>query len=391
MKRTLSLILLSSLLYTVQSATAQVRPDDITRIRREVKRTEEASSEAARDWSRSRRLPRRIVQRNGRVVELVGMSNGRPMYVTAVNDFAAGITGTQHLYPGGRLGLNLTGAGLEIGVWDGGSPLADHRELTGRVTSVDNSVVDDHATHVAGTVAATGVDRRARGMAYESKVRAYSWTNDATEMTNEGDRGLLISNHSYTIVAGWYYGDIEGDGDRWYWLGDPRISSTEDHIFGFYDIPAVQFDRVAYSSPYYLPVVAAGNERTDRGPSSGTYRALDTNGNYQTYNVSSRPIRPDGADQGFDTISGAAVAKNVLTVGSIGVNDLDGNPRISTFSSFGPTDDGRIKPDIVGVGERVFSLSSSGTGAYQLSSGTSMATPNVSGSLLLLQEYYSQI
>jgi hypothetical protein len=148
-------------------------------------------------------LPRRVRQQDGRVIELVGVSNGRPIYLTSVNDFASGITGTRTLYPGQVLGLDLTGLGYEIGIWDGGHPLQDHRELLQRVTAVDNAEISNHATHVAGTLAATGIDPRARGMAYESTLRAYSWGNDATEMTNEGERGLLVSNHSYTVIAGW--------------------------------------------------------------------------------------------------------------------------------------------------------------------------------------------
>ena len=391
LRRFLYIVLLSSFAYSAQPAAAQVRPDEIARVRREVRRSEEISADAAGEWARVRRLPSRISQRNGHLVELVGMSGRRPIYLTQTNEMASVVTGTRYLHPGGRLGLDLTGAGLEIGIWDGGRALMDHQELTGRVANPDNSAVDDHATHVAGTLAAAGIQARARGMAFESSVRSYSWINDATEMSNEADRGLLVSNHSYAVVAGWYFGDIEDEGDKWYWLGDPTIDSKEDYIFGWYDLGAVQFDRVVYTGPYFLPVVAAGNERVDRGPRTGTYRALDESGNFRSFDVSTRPIPADGSSGGFDTISGAGLAKNVLTVGSVALSDVDGSLKLSSFSSFGPTDDGRIKPDLVGLGEHVYSLSSSGNSAYQLSSGTSMATPNVSGSLLLLQEHHRDV
>ncbi|MEX0746543.1 MAG: S8 family serine peptidase, partial [Rhodothermales bacterium] len=375
MRRLVYIALLSSFVYSAKPSAAQVRPDEISRVRREVRRTEETSTNDAREWALARRIPSRIVQRNGKVVELVGMSGRRPIYLTQTNELAAAVTGTRYMHPGGRLGLDLTGAGLEIGIWDGGRARTDHLELEGRVVNPDHAAVDDHATHVAGTLAATGIESKARGMAYESSIRSYSWVNDATEMTNETDRGLLVSNHSYTVVAGWYYGDIEDDGDKWYWLGDPTIDAREDYIFGWYDLGAVQFDRVAYTGPYFLPVVAAGNERVDRGPRTGTYRALDENGNYKSYDVAVRPIPADGTGGGFDTISGAGVAKNVLSVGSVAVSTADGSLRLSSFSSFGPTDDGRIKPDLVGLGEQVYSLASSSRDAYQLSSGTSMAAP----------------
>lgn len=65
--------------------------------------------------------------------------------------------------------------------------------------------------------------------------------------------------------------------------------------------------------------------------------------------------------------------------------------RISSFSSQGPTDDGRIKPDITGRGESVYSASNGGPNDYGNSQGTSMSCPNVAGSLLLLQEHYNNL
>jgi len=64
---------------------------------------------------------------------------------------------------------------------------------------------------------------------------------------------------------------------------------------------------------------------------------------------------------------------------------------MSSFSSWGPTDDGRIKPDLVADGVNVTSSIATGNSDYESESGTSMATPNTTGSLLLLQEYYSQL
>jgi hypothetical protein len=63
---------------------------------------------------------------------------------------------------------------------------------------------------------------------------------------------------------------------------------------------------------------------------------------------------------------------------------------MTLFSGWGPTDDGRIKPDLVGNGDDVFSAWSEPE-LYGFAFGTSQAAPNVSGSLLLLQQHYENL
>jgi hypothetical protein len=379
--------------YTTDEALAQQTLDppaitdvDVASVLATLRRVEAEQKAEAATWATRRNLPLALAQSGGGRVQIVGMEAGRPVYLTSLNRAAAERTHTATLHPGHALGFNLTGKGLDIGIWDGGLPLRTHQEFGGRIYAGDHVDDENHATHVAGTLIASGVRPEAQGMAYEASLRAYDWNDDATEMTTEAARGVLVSNHSYGLIAGWHYGNLEDNGDQWYWLGDPSVSETEDYTFGFYNVEAAQFDRVVYSHPTFLPVVAAGNDRNDDGPSSGSYRTLTRQGTWQTKTITSDRRDPDGGPEGYDSISGASLAKNVLTVGSVRFSQNQAS--VSSFSSFGPTDDGRIKPDLVGSGEQIFSTLASGIAAYGHSSGTSMASPNVAGSLVLLQEHY---
>ncbi len=74
--------------------------------------------------------------------------------------------------------------------------LTTHVELTGRITNKNNTANSDHATHVAGTMMATGVNPSAKGMAYKMQAMdAYDFNNHLSEML-DASTSLLVSNHS---------------------------------------------------------------------------------------------------------------------------------------------------------------------------------------------------
>lgn len=282
---------------------------------------------------------------------------GYPQYYKTDNSNAAASISTNKVYPGGGAGLNLTGAGIVVREWDAGSALTTHQEYGGRVINVDGAASHYHSTHVAGTIMASGVVASAKGMAYQANLRSRDWNNDVSEMATEAANGSLMSCHSYGYTRGWYGG---------VWYGNPAISTQEDYLFGFYDGYTQQWDQVARNAPYYLICKSAGNDRGDSG--------------------SGYP-----ADGPYDCIGQQGVAKNILTVGA--VEDIPGgytNPSsvvMSSFSSWGPADDGRIKPDIVANGVGLYSTYNSSNTSYQSLSGTSMSTPSVTGSLALLQQH----
>lgn len=332
--------------------------------------------------------------RNGQIMQLVGVDyHGFPLYLSTQNNIISAATiGTSSLWPGGSTGLNLSGSSDnmkgKIAVWDGGGVRGTHVELTGRVTQKDSpSSLDDHSTHVAGTMIATGVNPVVKGMAFAAQqLIAYDFNNDMSEMMAEAPN-LLLSNHSYAYNAGWVYND---DQKRWEFWGQP--DAVEDYKFGYYDDNTQLWDSIAYNAPYYLIVKAAGNSRIENGPAVGaTYWRMDKNGNF--YNAGARPTGISSNDS-YDIISTTGVAKNILTIGAVGPitsgYSKPGDVVMTSFSAWGPTDDGRIKPDVVADGLNITSTIASSNTAYGTMSGTSMASPAATGSLFLLQELYSK-
>ncbi len=329
---------------------------------------------------------------NGKIFRLNGIDEtGHPLYLaTESNANAASTTRTNQLYAGGSLGLSINGNGDAIknrlGIWDGGAVLSTHQELNGRVTQLDNvSTTDIHATHVAGTMIATGISSQAKGMAFGANLKAWDFSNDGSEMTAAANN-LAVSNHSYGFQSGW---DYNGTTNRWAWYGNTNISETEDYKFGFYDTNAQIWDKIANAAPFYLIVKSAGNNRGETGPSAGTYYFLGS-----STKDSSNVLR--SKNDSYDCLSTTSTAKNILTIGAVSgtagippVKSSDIN--MSSFSSWGPTDDGRIKPDLVAVGVNLFSSSNASPTAYTVLSGTSMASPNAAGSILLLQEAYANL
>jgi hypothetical protein len=259
----------------------------------------------------------------------------------------------------------LDGAHITVLVFDGGTARSTHVDFSGRLTVLDTSGTIAHATHVAGTIGGAGVANPLyRGMAPAVTLLSYGLQvggapgflyTDPGDLEADYDRaihdgGALISNNSIGS-------NVEGNGFDCAWQGDYGVTDALiDAIVGG-----------SLGAPFRV-IWAGGNER------SGS--RCDVEGFDDYYSIAP----PSGA-------------KNHISVGALNSND----DSMTTFSSWGPTDDGRLKPDICAPGCQVGgdfgirSCSSNDDTSYVSMCGTSMACPVVCGlSALVLQDFQTQ-
>ncbi len=255
----------------------------------------------------------------------------------------------------------LNGSGQKIAVGDSGLD-NDHGDFTGRIaglTSVtpgDSSTADTHdghGTHVACTVLGDGYRSSGtyQGIAPEAQLYFQAMEDD--------DTGVLYSYGINSMLNSAYNNGARLHTDSWGAGSGAGSYSTQSEDAD---------DRISTWDQYWsyqgmTVLFAAGNERNEG-------------------------VSPPGT------------AKNVITIGAH-VNRYNGAPdEMYYWSSRGPTDDGRIKPDLVAPGDYVRSCKSQEAEDAQGSwsnnwyleySGTSMSTPAAAGAAVLVREYLMEV
>ncbi|HXW00778.1 MAG TPA: S8 family serine peptidase, partial [Anaerolineae bacterium] len=267
----------------------------------------------------------------------------------------------------------LTGSGVKLFVFDGGR-VNNHLAFTGRLTYLDGTSFSNHATHVAGTAAGSGngspAGRNLRGMAPAATIYSAGYQQIGGTMLFWDNSGDIQAD--YAAARNLYGVDLATNSIGSNTAGNNYPCSRE----GDYGVSSsmidgiVRGDNAVVGSPY-ITFWANGNER------SGVNGRCGSN---------------------FRTTAEPSCAKNPI---HIGATNSDGNS-MTNFSSWGPCDDGRLKPIVSGPGcESGLTPGSEGFidstlpgNAYGGAGwcGTSMATPAVAGvAALAIQQYRSII
>jgi uncharacterized membrane protein len=254
-----------------------------------------------------------------------------------------------------------TGKNVTVAVADSGLDTS-HPGFDGRIAAYydygSNGEADTHGhgTHCAGIVLGdgdwrtgdVGIDSKYTGIAPEAQLvvqEAFVWGFSASGSSRDASRsGATISSNSW------------GAGSYGAYTNVARV----------YDVATRDADSTKMDHQPLLFTFSAGNEGS-----------------------------------GSNTVTPPATAKNIITMGATGNNKGGSSANgIVGFSSRGPTDDGRIKPDLVMPGQSVVSARSTngyacwgwprpadGQRSYVYASGTSMSCPGAAGAAAVLTQY----
>ena len=314
-------------------------------------------------------------------------------------------------------GFSINGEDMELTIYDGGRVAANHQEFrvspestVSRISDLENGAqgISTHATSVAGFIASGGFynltstnddgsqvtyQQGTKGVLPKARISSagFSTVNGLSVHQKITQFAKPISNHSYGSNVGWELIDDDSHATGYgliYNTNTSPFTSPSQTLYGAYYSTDYNYDLIASNNPTYTIVKAAGNEYGD-GPNAYVLYNLNK------YKSDGMPfaegdiIPQDNCQYGAYCISMGSLAKNIIVVGSV---DVSADPTFkfgsansivhSNYSSAGPRKDGAIKPDIVAVGTDVLAPTYSATrptNAYTRGSGTSFASPKVTG------------
>ncbi|MFQ6062774.1 MAG: S8 family serine peptidase, partial [Methanosarcinales archaeon] len=341
------------------------------------------------------------------------------------NDVAAGIMKAPEVWSHSMDGIQvLDGRGQIVAVADTGldtgiNDASMHADFRGRIKSIyswpntisaqycNNPNDDDgakdvdsgHGTHVAGSILGNGsrsTNKAIKGMAYNAELvfqAIEQWVDVKREYESQLPDGYYLTGLPADLNE--LFQQAYNDGAR------IHSNSWGSDVAGEYDEEARSVDEFVWNHKDMIILFSAGNSGIDANRDGKVdYDSIGSPGTAKNCITvgATENVRLHGGLQGtYGQFWQRDYPRNPIKRDHVS-NNADG---MAAFSSRGPTDEGRIKPDIVAPGTNILSTRSSkatGTGwgqpynqYYMYMGGTSMATPLTAGAATLVRQYYTDI